>query len=96
MKVDPQRRTHRNGGLRASTRPGRFSAGLFAVLRTARAMVELMVLGGLRRCEVLGLRLPDLDVAERRVFIAEGKGGHQRVDTGDPSVAGSQGTARSQ
>jgi len=44
-----------------------------------RAMVAAMVLGGLRRCEVLGLRLDDLRVAERRVFIAEGKGGHQRV-----------------
>lgn len=54
---------------------------LFAVLRTRRdrAMVEAMVLGGLRRCEVLGLRLGDLKVAERRVFIAEGKGGHQRL-----------------
>jgi len=38
-----------------------------------------MVLGGLRRCEVLGLRLEDLRVAERRVFIADGKGGHQRL-----------------
>jgi site-specific recombinase XerD len=44
-----------------------------------RAMVEAMVLGGLRRCEVLGLRLEDLRAAERRVFIAEGKGGHQRL-----------------
>lgn len=44
-----------------------------------RAMVEAMVLGGLRRCEVLGLRLCDLQVATRRVFIAEGKGGHQRL-----------------
>ena len=42
-------------------------------------MVAAMVLGGLRRCEVLGLRLEDLRVAERRVFIAEGKGGHQRL-----------------
>jgi hypothetical protein len=39
-----------------------------------RAMVAAMVLGGLRRCEVLGLRLEDLRVAERRVFIAEGRG----------------------
>jgi site-specific recombinase XerD len=38
-----------------------------------------MVLGGLRRCEVLGLRLEDLWVGERRVFVAEGKGGHQRI-----------------
>jgi integrase/recombinase XerD len=42
-------------------------------------MVLAMVLGGLRRCEVLGLRLADLWVGERRLFIAEGKGGHQRV-----------------
>jgi integrase/recombinase XerD len=41
-------------------------------------MVAAMVLGGLHRCEVLGLRLGDLGVAERRVFIAEGKGGRQR------------------
>jgi site-specific recombinase XerD len=44
-----------------------------------RAMVFAMVLGGLRRCEVLGLRLGDVQVAERSLFIAEGKGGHQRV-----------------
>ena len=43
-----------------------------------RAMIEAMVLGGLRRCEVLGLRLEDLDGARRQVFIVEGKGGHQR------------------
>jgi site-specific recombinase XerD len=42
-------------------------------------MVEAMVLGGLRRCEVLGLRLEDLRVGQRRVHIAEGKGGHQRL-----------------
>jgi site-specific recombinase XerD len=54
---------------------------LLAALRTwrDRAMAEAMVLGGLRRCEVLGLRLGDLQVAARRVFIAEGKGGHQRL-----------------
>ena len=54
---------------------------LTAALRTHRdrAMVAAMVLGGLRRCEVLGLRLEDLRVAERRVFIADGKGGHQRL-----------------
>jgi len=38
-----------------------------------------MLLGGLRRCEVLGLRLEDLRPGECRVFIAEGKGGHQRI-----------------
>jgi integrase/recombinase XerD len=54
---------------------------LTGALRTHRdrAMVAAMVFGGLRRCEVLGLRLEDLRVAERRVFIAEGKGGHQRL-----------------
>jgi integrase/recombinase XerD len=44
-----------------------------------RAMVAAMVFAGLRRCEVLGLRLEDLRVAERRVFIVEGKGGRQRL-----------------
>ena len=43
-----------------------------------RAMFEAMLFGGLRRCEVLGLRLSDLDGARRQVFIVEGKGGHQR------------------
>ena len=44
-----------------------------------RAMVEAMLLGGLRRCEVLGLRTEDLRPGEGRVFINEGKGGHQRL-----------------
>lgn len=44
-----------------------------------RAMVAAMVLGGLRRCEVVGLRLGDLRLGERRVFVADGKGGHQRL-----------------
>lgn len=54
---------------------------LLHALRTDRdrAMVLAMVLGGLRRCEVLGLRLGDVRVADRSLFIAEGKGGHQRV-----------------
>lgn len=54
---------------------------LVGALRTSRdrAMVLAMVLGGLRRCEVLGVRLADVWVGDRRVFIAEGKGGHQRV-----------------
>ena len=34
---------------------------------------------GLRRCEVLGLRLEDVRSAERKVFIADGKGGRQRL-----------------
>ena len=54
---------------------------LMAALRTRRdrAMVEAMLLGGLRRCEVVGLRLEDLRPGDKRVFIAEGKGGHQRI-----------------
>jgi integrase/recombinase XerD len=54
---------------------------LIAALRTDRdrAMVLVMVLAGLRRCEVLGLRMADVWVGDRRLFVAEGKGGHQRV-----------------
>ncbi len=54
---------------------------LLGALRTHRdrAMVLAMLLGGLRRCELLGLRLEHLLVGDRRVFVAEGKGGHQRV-----------------
>jgi len=54
---------------------------LLEALRTHRdrAMVDAMVLGGLRRCEVLGLRLGDVRLGERRVFIADGKGGRQRL-----------------
>ena len=60
--------------------PGEVEA-LVGALRTRRdqAMVHAMVLGGLRRCEVLGLRLEDLRLGEWRVFTAEGKGGHQRL-----------------
>lgn len=60
--------------------PGEIEA-LMAQLRTCRdrAMVQAMVLGGLRRCEVLGLRLEDLRLGEWRVFIRDGKGGHQRL-----------------
>src|SRR5919201_1263099 len=54
---------------------------LLGALRTQRdqAMVLAMLLGGLRRCEVLGLHLQDLQPGERRVFISNGKGGHQRL-----------------
>jgi integrase/recombinase XerD len=57
------------------------AAALLSALRTQRdqAMVLAMLLGGLRRCEVLGLRLADVRVGDRSLFIAEGKGGHQRV-----------------
>jgi len=52
-----------------------------SALRTQRdrAMVQAMALGGLRRAEVLGLRLEDLRLGEWRVFVNEGKGGHQRL-----------------
>ena len=54
---------------------------LRAALRTHRdrAMVEAMLLGGLRRCEVLGLRIDDVNAGERRVLGADGKGGRQRM-----------------
>jgi integrase/recombinase XerD len=57
------------------------ATALLSALRTHRdrAMVLAMLLGGLRRCEVLGLRLADVRVGDRSLFIAEGKGGHQRV-----------------
>jgi integrase len=54
---------------------------LLAALRTDRdrAMVLAMLLAGLRRCEVLGLRFADVQIADRRLVITEGKGGHHRV-----------------
>jgi site-specific recombinase XerD len=42
-------------------------------------MVLARLLGGLRRCEVRGLWLTDVQVADRRLFIIEGKGGQHRV-----------------
>src|SRR5580704_13063473 len=54
---------------------------LVAALRAHRdrAMVLAMLLAGLRRCEVLGLRFADVQVADRRLVVVEGKGGHHRV-----------------
>jgi len=54
---------------------------LLGALRTHRdqAMVLAMLLAGLRRCEVLGLRFEDVQVAERRLVVVAGKGGHHRV-----------------
>jgi integrase/recombinase XerD len=62
-------------------------AALMAALRTERdrGMVQAMVLGGLRRAEVIGLRLEDLRLGEWRVFVADGKGGHQRLVPVSPS-----------
>ena len=55
--------------------------GWSAALRTHRdrAMVLAMLLAGLRRCEVLGLRFADVQVADRRLAVVEGKGGHHRI-----------------
>ncbi len=55
--------------------------GLLGALRTQRdrAIVLAMLLGGLRRCEVLGLRLRDVNPGERRLFVASGKGGRERI-----------------
>ncbi len=57
------------------------AASLLGSLRTRRdrAIVEAMLLGGLRRNEALGLRLEDVRLGECRLFIADGKGGHQRL-----------------
>jgi integrase/recombinase XerD len=87
--------TRRQGGSRRSrtaplvrvprTLPRVLSPGeadrLVGALRTHRdrAMVLAMLLAGLRRCEVLGLRFCDIQVADRRLVVVEGKGGHHRV-----------------
>jgi integrase/recombinase XerD len=54
---------------------------LVGALRTHRdrVMVLGMLLAGLRRCEVLGLRFDHVQVADRRLAVVEGKGGHHRV-----------------
>jgi len=49
-------------------------------------MLLLMLLGGLRKSEVIGLSLEDLDFAQRTVLIREGKGGHQRLASVAPSA----------
>jgi integrase/recombinase XerD len=54
---------------------------LLGALRTQRdwAIVLAMLLAGLRRCEVLGLRLRDVNPVEQRLFVANGKGGRERI-----------------
>jgi integrase/recombinase XerD len=49
---------------------------LVGALRTHRdrAMVLAMLLAGLRRCEVLGLRFEDVQVADRRLVVVGGQG----------------------
>jgi len=49
-----------------------------------RAIVLLMLFGGLRSAEVRGLRLADIDMGLRRVRVL-GKGGRERVVPVDPS-----------
>ena len=65
-----------------------------------RAIVQAMLLGGLRRCEALGLRLEDVRLGECRVFIANGKGGHEHLVPLSPTffriaAAGSSASGRS-
>jgi hypothetical protein len=42
-------------------------------------MVEAMVLGGMRCYQVIELRLEDLQPTNKRMFVADGKAGHQRL-----------------
>jgi integrase len=55
--------------------------GLLHALRTQRdlAIVLAMLLAGLRRCEVLGLRLGDINPGEQRLLVTSGKGGRERI-----------------
>lgn len=54
---------------------------LLAACETARETV-VVILGlhlGLRRCEMAGLEVGDVDLAARTIFVRHGKGGHERV-----------------
>ena len=44
-----------------------------------KAIVLIMLLGGLRKSEVLKLTLKDIDFGQHTLFVREGKGGYQRV-----------------
>lgn len=44
-----------------------------------RAIILLMLMAGLRKAEVLGLTLEDINFAKRTVMVREGKGGHHRL-----------------
>jgi len=74
----------RESGLSARTIARRLSSvsGLYGYL-VARGDTPVGVnpvpRGLLRRCEVLGLRFEDVQVADRRLAVVEGKGGHHRV-----------------
>ncbi len=79
----------RRGGVRLVRRPRTLPRvlspvevdALLGALRTQRdrAIGLAMLLAGLRRCEVLGLRLQDINPGEQRLFVASGKGGRERV-----------------
>lgn len=60
---------------------GQEITGFLSSLRTQRdkAMVLIMLLGGLRRFEVLSLTVGDIDFGKRIVVVRDGKGGQQRV-----------------
>jgi integrase len=68
--------------------------GLLGALRTDgdRAIVLGMLLGGLRRCEILGLRLRDVNPGEQRLFVASGRaagsGSCQSPDDSSKRLAG--------
>jgi site-specific recombinase XerD len=68
-----------NGTLPQILSPGEVDRLVALRTRRDRAMVEAMLFAGLRRSEVLGLRLGDVRSGERRLFVADGKGGHQRL-----------------
>ncbi len=44
-----------------------------------RAIVAVMLLAGLRRCEVMRLRLHDVDLGNRMIFVNQGKGAKDRT-----------------
>lgn len=62
---------------------------LLASLRTWRdkAIAGLMLFSGLRSCEVLGLEVPDVDIAQGWARVT-GKGGRERQTPVDSEVAG--------
>lgn len=67
-------------GLAAPAVPAEAGALLGALrIRRDRAMVLAMLLGGLRRCEMLGLGVSDIKPGEQRLLIAHGKGGRERI-----------------
>lgn len=86
--VDSYRRTRGPGraaaaGTQGTARilaPGEVTALLDALrTRRDRALVLVMVLGGLLRVEALGLALGDLQPGDRRVRVTQAKGGRERI-----------------